>query len=608
VGNSEYLQVFEAVWSTVNENYFDPDFGGLDWDAVHEKYEPLISAAEDDDTLYQLLNQMLWELNVSHIGVGPVDVWPSVEPVAWENGEIGIDVRLLDDQVVITRVEAESTAEQAGLQPGFIIQSINATPIKQILTDKQEHLAPPYNEQSRTDILTRSLLSLIYGDPATCVSLAYLDGEDKLREGCIERIQRPREGNMGDILPPAYLEFESRRLESGIGYIRFNTFHPDLITDMVDAVASFQDSPGIIVDLRGNPGGDPITVEQLAGQFLDGETSLGSFTTRSGVIPRTFTGNNVFSGPLVILIDALSFSGSEYFSSGMQTLDRAVIIGERSPGGLSAMNVTTLPNGAILGCPIAQLITPDGKVLEGFGVIPDITVTLKRNQLLEGFDAQLQAAVRYIEEILVESSSPLRTPISIASSPGLPPVIDGTISPGEWDGSERELFSDGSELLLMRNGEYLYLGIRAKAPGMIVGNIFIEQNNQVSILHASAALGTAVYQKGSDAWQQSQDFSWSCRKTDNSEAALAERGAFLQSEGWVASNSRMGTPSELEYQVKIDGNTLHMAVIFLRVEDPDVKIPWPPDLEDDCIKPTEGELPINMEFSLEQWGMFLQQI
>ena len=404
VGNSEYLQVFEAVWSTVNENYFDPDFGGLDWDEVHEKYEPLIITAEDDDTLYQLLNQMLWELNVSHIGVGPVDVWPSVEPVAWENGEIGIDVRLLDDQAVITRVEAESTAEQAGLQPGFIIQSINSTPVEQILAVTQEHLAPPYNVQGRIDILTRSLLSLIYGDPGTCVTLAYLDGEDELHKGCIERMQRPREGDMGDVLPLAYLEFESSRLNTGIGYIRFNTFHEDLIPDMVEAITALQDAPGIIIDLRGNPGGDPSTVEQLAAQFLDGETSFGSFTTRSGIIPRTFTGNYVYPGPLVILIDALSFSGSEYFSSGMQALDRAVIIGERSPGGLSAMTVTTLPNGAILGYPVAQLITPDGKVLEGFGVIPDITVTLERNQLLDGFDAQLQAAVSYIEKNNLETS------------------------------------------------------------------------------------------------------------------------------------------------------------------------------------------------------------
>ena len=397
-GNREYLHVFEEVWSTIDQTYFDPEFGGVDWDAVHATYEPLILTAADDETLYQLLNQMLWELNVSHIGVGPVTVWPSIEPVVWENGETGIDVRLLDGQAVITRVEAGSPAEQAGLRPGFIIQSIDTTPVEQLLAAAQEHLAPPYNDQGRTDQLTRSLLRLIYGDSGTCVPLAYLDEKDELHEECIQRIQRPRQGEMGDVMPPAYLEFESLRLESGIGYIRFNTFHPDLIPDMVSAVAALQDAFGIIIDLRGNPGGDPTTCEALAAQFLDGETLFGSFKVRSEIIERSLIGENVYPGPLVILIDALSFSGSEYLSSGMQALGRGVIIGERSPGGLTAMNVIDLPNGAILGYPVAQLITPDGNALEGYGVIPDITVNLERSQLLEEIDAQLQAAINYILE------------------------------------------------------------------------------------------------------------------------------------------------------------------------------------------------------------------
>lgn len=394
--DSEYLQVFETVWMTINMTYFDPAFGGLDWVAVHAKYEPLIIAAENDEAFYELLNQMLWELNVSHTGVGPKEVWPSVEPVAWEEGKIGIDVRLLDDQAVITRVEAESPAKEAGLRPGFIIQSIEATSVEQILADAQEDLAPPYNDQGRIDILTRSLLSLMYGDPGTCVTLAYLNEKDILHEGCVERIQRLRVGYMGEVLPPAYPEFESGSLESGAGYIRFNTFHPDLIPDMIEAVNELRDAPGIIIDLRGNPGGDPITCEALAAQFLEGQVSFGSFNFRAGSVERLLIGKNVYTGPLVVLIDALSYSGSEYFSSGMQNLSRAVIIGERSPGGATAMSVTSLPNGAILGYPVAQLITSDSRVLEGYGVIPDITVTLERSQLLEGIDAQLQAAIHYI--------------------------------------------------------------------------------------------------------------------------------------------------------------------------------------------------------------------
>jgi hypothetical protein len=203
---------------------------------------------------------------------------------------------------------------------------------------------------------------------------------------------------MGGVLPPAYLEFESRRFQNGIGYIRFNTFHSELIPDMVEAVAALKDAPGIIIDLRGNPGGDPITAEELAAQFLDGEVSFGKFVIRDGSIPRVVNGKNVYSGPLVVLIDATSFSASEYFSSNMQTADRAVIIGNQSPGGVTAMNVDNLPYGGLLGFPVAQLVTSDGRVLEGVGVTPDITVSLDRNQLLQGTDAQLQAGIDYLTD------------------------------------------------------------------------------------------------------------------------------------------------------------------------------------------------------------------
>jgi len=395
----EYLQVFEDVWSTVDQTYFDPDFGGLDWGAVHTKYEPLILAAKDDETLYQHLNQMLWELKVSHAAVGPAEDWPSVEPVVWVAGEIGIDVRLLDNQAVITRVKAGSPAEQAGLHPGFIIQSIEGISVNKIIADAQAHLAPPYNDQGRNDILTRRLLSMIYGDPDTTVTLAYLDEKDELNEARVKRIPRSRVGNLGPGMPLFYLEFESRYLESSVGYIRFNTFYPDLMPDMVEALTAMQDAPGIIIDLRGNPGGEFSIDEQMAAQFLDGQVLFGELRTRTGITPWMVNGENAYNGPLVILIDALSYSGSEFFSSGMQAVGRAVIIGERSPGGATIGNIAPLPNDVILVYPVAELLTPDGKTVEGHGVIPDISVSLERSQLLDGIDAQLDAAIQTILEI-----------------------------------------------------------------------------------------------------------------------------------------------------------------------------------------------------------------
>jgi hypothetical protein len=171
--------------------------------------------------------------------------------------------------------------------------------------------------------------------------------------------------------------------------------------------------------------------------------------------------------------------------------------------------------------------------------------------------------------------------------------------------------SDGIEVLdttipggiIWINAEgYLYLSIRANTLEMIVGNLFVDRDDEIAILHSSAALGTALYKKGVDSWQQTQGFVWRCRKTDNGQAAQAERDAFLKEEHWVAANARMGSVNELEYKVEMANETLRVAVNFIRASKPDAKVPWPNALDDDCIKPTSGGLPAQMHFSPDRWA------
>jgi C-terminal processing protease CtpA/Prc len=135
--NEEYLENFEVVWQTVNDRYFDPSFGGLDWDEVHDRYRPLLAAAESDEEFYRTIHEMLFELNVSHLAVFPTD---ELAPGSAE-GSIGIDVRLLGDDIVITSVEPGSPGGEAGLQPGFVIQAIDGVSIEEIRSGA--FLTPP---------------------------------------------------------------------------------------------------------------------------------------------------------------------------------------------------------------------------------------------------------------------------------------------------------------------------------------------------------------------------------------------------------------------------------------------------------------------------------
>jgi hypothetical protein len=184
---------------------------------------------------------------------------------------------------------------------------------------------------------------------------------------------------------------------------------------------------------------------------------------------------------------------------------------------------------------------------------------------------------------------------------GKPVNIDGIISPGEWDVAYVDRFGDESELFLMWAEEHLYLAIRGSSDEMIAANIFIEKDGEIIIHHTSAALGTGIYQAGDNGWLKKQDFKWQCRATDSSEVSQRERSEFLKNEGWLAANSRIGTPNELEYQIKVAGDEITLAVAFMRSSEPDLRVFLPPDLSDDTTKPTPGGLPDTRIFYPETW-------
>lgn len=184
---------------------------------------------------------------------------------------------------------------------------------------------------------------------------------------------------------------------------------------------------------------------------------------------------------------------------------------------------------------------------------------------------------------------------------GEPPTIDGIISESEWDQANVETYADGSELMLMRSNGWLYLAIRASGRDLIVGNVYLLHGDQISIHHASAALGTALYQQGVVAWERTQSFTWRCRDTGSSEAAQADRAIFLEEEGWLAGNSRMGTPNELEYQIALTDELSALAVVFLQGEEP-ILHSYPIGLEDDSVQVFASGIPEQMQLTTQLWA------
>jgi carboxyl-terminal processing protease len=437
-------ETFEIVWQTVKENHFDPNFGGVDWDAVRVEFAPRVAAAHTDRELHLLLQQMLNRLGQSHFNIIPPEAIPSTEPDEIDEGDaedgmhpgekprpvgsvymaehmtygIGIDLRVVGGAALVTRVEAGSSAERAGLRMGFVLRSIDGQTLASILRTLRR--AAIYEPAARNQIPAEILVEYVNGSPGTSVRLAYLDARNRLRRASV-----PRERLRGELsptfqsLPAQFVEFESRRLRDRVGYIRFNLFVAPVMDKFCAALRSMKDAPGIVIDLRGNRGGLLGLIYGMGGLLESRPVSFGVMRTRAGwhelvVIPQ----KNSFRGPLAVLIDAETQSAGEIFAGGLQESGRAVVVGERSAGATLPSAAKELPTGAILQYAFGDFVTSSGNLLEGRGVLPDLPVKLNRRQLLAGRDPQLEAALGTIETSVVAEATPAPPHTSITVSVG----------------------------------------------------------------------------------------------------------------------------------------------------------------------------------------------
>jgi carboxyl-terminal processing protease len=313
-------------------------------------------------------------------------------------GAIGITVRLIDGLCVIASVEAGSPAAVAGLRPGYVITAIDGRAVSDLLETAAQFAIPPFNPRNRENTVTRYLLGQIRGAADTAVCLSWEDQTGQPRESTIMRTSTGPGVRLVDFLPPYHLTFTYRQLGPDIGYVRFNHFAPPVDRQLAAAMETLPPDAGLIIDLRGTPGGYLRSLDTVAGMLVEPSVVLYHLEMREQHYSRKpIPAQRVLRGPVAVIVDALSLSASEILAGCLQELGRAVIVGSRSPGYVLTANWTELPNGAFLMYTIGRNATPRGHYLENAGVSPDIEVALDRRSLLEGRDVQIEAARRYLE-------------------------------------------------------------------------------------------------------------------------------------------------------------------------------------------------------------------
>jgi carboxyl-terminal processing protease len=395
---------FDKVWTIVRDTHFDPAFDRATWDRAREELRPKAIAANTPGELRAVLREMLGRLGLSHFAVipGSPDAPGDHSDIS---GLPGFDVRLIDKQLVVTAVDRDGAAASAGVRPGWIVETVDGTPMARTLAPIAEG-APERIAQLEAWRLSQTQLR---GPSGSTLDVAFIDGDGKWVVKSIRRAAETGEPVHVGSLPTMYVRVRSSLIDTPgggkAGVIAFNVWMAAVDARFQQAMDQFRTADGVVIDLRGNPGGLAAMIMGLSGHFLSERRTLGVMKTKDSELrfvanPRLVNaaGERVepFRGPLAILVDGLSASASECFAGGLQSLGRARVFGQPSMGQALPALFDTLPNGDVLIHAWGDFVTGTGVRLEGRGVVPDDIVPLTRADLLAGRDRPLEAALAWI--------------------------------------------------------------------------------------------------------------------------------------------------------------------------------------------------------------------
>jgi carboxyl-terminal processing protease len=396
------LATFDDVWQTINDTFYDPTFAGVDWAAARRELRPRAEAAASPEAVRVVIREMLGRLGRSHFGLlsseSPTETLPGPASVP-------IDVRVLDAQVVITRVHDPARTERPDLRPGQLVLSIDGQ-----LASAWRTTDPGRDERGRNFDQWRAAFRALHGFNGSVATLHVRDPQGREQDLSVKRTMAEGATVQLGNLPPLQVRVETQeaRTPGGrrVGVIGFNIWMAAINDPIADAVDRFRKADALVFDLRGNPGGLALMTGGIAGHVIEEELDLGTMKTRESelkfrVNPRLVTtdGRRVapFAGPVAILVDEQTGSASETFAGGLQSLGRARIFGRPTMGQALPAITKKLPNDDVLMYAMGDFVTSSGKRLEGIGVIPDERVPLTIAGLAAGRDETLEAVLRWVD-------------------------------------------------------------------------------------------------------------------------------------------------------------------------------------------------------------------
>jgi carboxyl-terminal processing protease len=399
---------FDSLWTIVYRTHVDTAFVSSKWVKVRDSLRPRALSAASRQELDALLADALHTIPESHFYIIPARVAIEKQEAGSGDGRgaTGLEVRIAENRGVAWRVSSGSPADKAGIRPGQVLNRVgDFVTAKELL--RIEAMPVAGRQRAKAELLQK-LNGALSPSPGDTVVVEMAAGS---RPITLSLVAEPGPGRISRYanLPPIAGVVKWSRIPTGegkcVGTVGFNIWLPEFADDIERAIDSVRTCTGIVVDLRGNPGGLGAMVMRFGGYFVDSMRSLGTMKDRQlslkFVINPQRSRNDgstmaPFQGRVAILTDPITASTSEIFATGMQRIGRARVFGERSAGAALPAMMTRLPSGDVFVHAVADFIDPDGKRIEGAGTIPDVEVPLSINTLSQGRDGALDEAVRWI--------------------------------------------------------------------------------------------------------------------------------------------------------------------------------------------------------------------
>ncbi len=383
IPSTDKFKIFNRVWEDIDEKYYDEKFNGVDWKQVRVTYQPKIENTKSDKEFYEIIKQMVRELEDAHTRFYTPEEAKLKSKKQFSS--LGVRADEIEEKIVITAVQINSEADKAGIKVGMIIIAVDGTDIRNKIAEARENI----KSSSPQAVKILSLRAIFRGEIGSLVKLTLADKTGESFDVSLTRNPVPE-----------FLEVTTEILPDNIGYLKFDTFNEKLSGKFKKALTNLKNTKGLIIDLRDNGGGELSFIGKIADWILPEKTSFGEIQRRGKGDKKLFFGDKssqIYSAPIVVLLDNDSASSSELFSIGLQEAKRAKVVGSISCGCLLGISGGRNLNDGRLELSEFGFISARNYRVERNGVKPDLVINPTLSDVENRTDQALKEAVKLLQ-------------------------------------------------------------------------------------------------------------------------------------------------------------------------------------------------------------------